>query len=91
LAYTLFPDIEETGALAELRRYLYLANKALPPSGGDPRIVSDAESVRWNDVPNAFVDVSEFERLVGDRATRPQAVDLYGGDLLENVYDDWVR
>ncbi len=30
LAFTLFPDDDEEQALAELRRYLHLASKALP-------------------------------------------------------------
>ncbi len=90
LAFTLFPDHDEAGALAELRRYLYLANKALPERDGDPWIVSDAETVRWNDSAAAFVDVVEFERLADDPATQQLAIELYAGDLLENVYDDWV-
>lgn len=90
LAFTLFPDDDETNALAELRRYIYLANKALPARNGDPWIVSDAETVRWNDAGDAFVDVAEFERLAESPPTRQRAVDLYGGDLLENVYEDWV-
>jgi DNA-binding SARP family transcriptional activator/predicted ATPase len=90
LAFTLFPDDDEVNALAELRRYLYLANKALPARDGEPWIVSDAETVRWNNLGDTFVDVVEFERLAEEPQTRQRAVDLYGGDLLENVYEDWV-
>jgi DNA-binding SARP family transcriptional activator/energy-coupling factor transporter ATP-binding protein EcfA2 len=90
LAFTLFPETDEGGALAELRRYLYLANRALPATGGEPWFVSDAETVRWNDAAGAFVDVFEFERLAAISETEPQAVALYAGDLLENVYEDWV-
>jgi DNA-binding SARP family transcriptional activator/predicted ATPase len=90
LAFTLFPDDDETNALAELRRYLYLANKALPATDGDPWIVSDSETVRWNHGAPAFVDVVEFERLGEAPATHQRAVELYTGDLLESIYDDWV-
>ncbi len=90
LAFTLFPDDPEADALAELRRYLYLANKALPERDGGPWIVSDAEAVRWNGLDGTFVDVAEFERLAEEPQTHQDAVDLYGGDLLENVYEDWV-
>ncbi len=90
LAFTLFPDDDEAGALSELRRYLYLANKALPDRNGDPWILSDAETVRWNDRGGAFVDVAEFERLAEEPEMQQRAVDLYTGDLLENVYEDWV-
>ncbi len=90
LAFTLFPDVDERAALAELRRYLYLANKALPERAGEPWIVVDAETVRWNEAAGAFVDTVEFERLSQDPETQSEAIELYAGDLLEDVYDDWV-
>lgn len=90
LAFTLFPETDETAALGELRRYLYLANKALPASANDPWIVADADTVRWNDAAGAFIDFIEFERLCDDDTTQERAVELYTGDLLENVYDDWA-
>lgn len=90
LAFTLFPDSDEASALAELRRYLYRANKALPERNAEPWIMSDADTVRWNGEAEALVDVFEFEKLASDTATQQQAVELYTGDLLENVYEDWV-
>ena len=90
LAYLLFPEIDEAAALAELRRYLYLANKALPASDGDPWLLLDAETVRWNERAEAFVDVAEFERLGANVETQERAIELYAGDLLEDVYDDWI-
>jgi predicted ATPase/DNA-binding SARP family transcriptional activator len=90
LAFTLFPDYEEEQALNELRRYIYLAGKALPPSTAEPWIAADAETVGWNERCDAFVDVVAFEQLAADEATYAQAVELYAGDLLEDVYDDWV-
>jgi predicted ATPase/DNA-binding SARP family transcriptional activator len=90
LAYLLFPEVDEAAALAELRRYLYLANKALPPRPADPWLIVDAETVRWNAAATAFVDVVEFDRLSATADTQAQAIELYAGDLLEDVYDDWV-
>jgi predicted ATPase/DNA-binding SARP family transcriptional activator len=91
LAYTLFPDSEEEQALTELRRYLYLAGKTLPsPRDGEPWLVVDAETIRWNEASGAMIDVVEFERLAADEASYAAAVDLYGGDLLEDSYDDWI-
>lgn len=90
LAFTLFPDSDEAGALAELRRYLYRTNKALPEPNGEPWILGDADTVRWNHGHEVLVDVFEFEKLASDRATQQQAVELYTGDLLENVYEDWI-
>ena len=91
LAYTLFPDSEEEQALTELRRYLYLAGKTLPsPPSGEPWFVVDAETIRWNESSGAFVDVIEFERLAADESSYAAAVELYGGELLEDSYDDWI-
>ena len=91
LAFTLFPDYDEEQALNELRRYLYLATKALPPTDlAGPWLIIDAETVRWNECSGATVDVIEFERLARDEALQAEAVALYAGDLLEDVYDDWV-
>jgi DNA-binding SARP family transcriptional activator len=90
LAFTLFPEADEGAALAELRRYLYLANKALPERAGQPWLIVDSETIRWNDEADAFIDVIAFERLARHSATQAQAIELYAGDLLEDVYDDWV-
>ncbi len=89
LAFTLFPDLPESDAFKELRRYLYLAQKALPDSGG-PWIEADAESVRWNSASSARIDCVEFERLTRSPATLSAAVTVYEGDLLPEVYDDWI-
>ncbi len=91
LAFTLFPDEPEETALAELRRYLSLLNKALPkPADGASWIMSDADSVSWNAAAECFVDVAEFERLAGESDSLARAVELYRGDFLEDAYDDWV-
>lgn len=90
LAFTLFPDDSEDDALAELRRYLYLAAKALP-AAETPWITADADTVRWSAPDGACsVDVLDFLKLADDPATYAAAVERYGGDLLEDSYDDWV-
>jgi DNA-binding SARP family transcriptional activator/tetratricopeptide (TPR) repeat protein len=91
LAFTLFPDDPEETALAELRRYLSLANKTLPNrSDGGLWITSDADSVAWNAAPDCYIDVVEFERLAAEPGSLSQAVDIYRGDFLEDTYDDWI-
>ncbi len=90
LAFTLFPEADESAALADLRRYLYLATKALPQRSGEPWLIVDADTVRWNEASGAFVDIVAFEALAASDETQPQAIELYAGDLLEDIYDDWV-
>ncbi|MBC5799576.1 MAG: AAA family ATPase [Candidatus Eremiobacteraeota bacterium] len=90
LAFTLFPDESEDKALAELRRYLYLAATALPSRSDEPWFVADAETVRWNGSAACRIDVVAFEKSAQDPSTYAAAADLYAGDLLKDVYDDWV-
>ena len=90
LAYSVFPDDDEATAVAELRRYLYLAGKALPERAGEPWLIADAETVRWNIGAGAAIDVIAFEEFARDPGTLEQAFDLYTGDLLEEIYDDWI-
>ena len=90
LAFTLFPEADEGTALAELRRTLYLTNKSLPERPGDPWLIVDSETIRWNESAGAFVDTVAFERFAAKAETQARAIELYAGDLLEDVYDDWV-
>ena len=88
LAYLMFPEADEATALAELRRYLYRANKSL--ISPVPWIAVDTETVRWNAEGGAFVDVLEFDRLSADPHGWERAAELYAGDLLADLYEDWV-
>jgi DNA-binding SARP family transcriptional activator len=90
LAFTLWPDETEEAAVQNLRRNLYRLLKALPTQpGGQPWLSVDSENIVWNG--DAFqLDVAEYERLRANPATIEEAVELYRGDLLEEIYDDWV-
>jgi DNA-binding SARP family transcriptional activator len=90
LAYALFPDQSEEEALAELRRYLYLTNKALPGLPRDTWLLVEGETVRWNADAPCRIDVVEFERKILAAETRAEAVGLYTGELLEEIYEDWI-
>ena len=91
LAFTLWPDETEEDALQNLRRNLHLLVKSLPEQrSGKTWLAIDAETVAWNGGADCELDVAEYERLRGDPTTLERAVELYAGDLLEEVYDDWV-
>jgi DNA-binding SARP family transcriptional activator len=62
----------------------------LPERVGEPWVVADAETVRWNGAADAFIDITEFERMTARPETHAEAIELYAGDLLEDIYDDWV-
>lgn len=91
LAFTLWPDDPEASAIGKLRRHLHDLQKALPPDAEhSPWLVVERDSVQWNTASAATLDVDDFERLGRDDATKSLAVDLYRGDLLEGIYDDWL-
>ncbi|GAC1404914.1 MAG: hypothetical protein NVSMB64_08890 [Candidatus Velthaea sp.] len=91
LAYTISPDEDEESAVAALRRHLYELGKSLPPaSRTTPWIIADAETLQWNAAAPYWFDVAEFERASTDRSSLSEAIELYDGDLIETLYDDWV-
>jgi DNA-binding SARP family transcriptional activator/tetratricopeptide (TPR) repeat protein len=89
IAFLLWPDEPEEAARANLRRHLYHLQRSLPPNADRPWILADGDMLQWNPSADADVDVARFEQL-RDAGELEQAVDAYGGDLLEGVYDDWV-
>ncbi len=97
VAFTLWADETEANARANLRRHLHALKRALPPQGA--WILSDAETVQWNLEAPFWLDVAEFERQTTDDRQQTtenvvrrlsSAVNLYRGDLCENLYDDWL-
>src|SRR5450755_271401 len=78
LAFTLWANEPEETALSELRRYVYLLNKALPRvAGGEAWIRSDDDVLRWNETLPVEFDVEAFERLSASPDTYADAVRVY--------------
>jgi DNA-binding SARP family transcriptional activator len=91
VAFTLWDEDSEEEARANLRRHLPLLHSALPPGQPEaPWIVADADTVQWNPLAPAWLDVAEFERLAAAPSGRAEAADLYTGELLDTSYDEWV-
>jgi DNA-binding SARP family transcriptional activator/tetratricopeptide (TPR) repeat protein len=91
LAFTLWEDDTEDGARANFRRHLHHIQKALPQAPPDvPWIIADADAVQWNPASDYWLDVAEFDRLAKAPASRTEAVEQYGGDLLDTLYDEWL-
>ncbi|MBV8531535.1 MAG: AAA family ATPase, partial [Candidatus Eremiobacteraeota bacterium] len=92
LAFTMWPDADEDVARGNLRRNLSLLKEVLPPPDrAESWIVATNELVRWNTEAPLWLDVAEFDRLSNDPNTVADAVALYRGDLLKDLYDDWVH
>lgn len=99
----LWPDAPDSSARRNLREYLYRARQTLEafiPGAG--MIETEENFITFSPPATCWIDLTEFERLSeeGRRlataapaeaiARLRQAVDLYQGHLLSNLYDDWV-
>ena len=93
LAYLFWPRTTEAAARRNLRQYLHRLRRSLEPIDPDGRFLNNAgHNVYFQPPENWYLDVTEFERA----CTPPhenliRAVTLYNGDLLEDIYDDWVE
>ncbi len=89
LAFLLYPDDEEAAARAKLRATLGELPKILPHPA--ERYVSiDVDKVAWNSDADVWLDIDAFEAASSDRARLGEAIDLYRGDLLPEIYDEWL-
>ncbi len=101
LAFTFWPDDDETNARNNLRKMLHQLRHALPDDA--QFLVTDANSVQWLPSSPCRLDVAEFEAAIvhaTDLVRSPDldatcqalqtALDLYKGDLLPSCYDDWI-
>lgn len=91
LSFLLWPDDSEESARANLRRHLHWLRQSLPtPLSGQPWLYSDAKSLQWNTSADYWLDVADFEQYCATEENLPRAVELYQGDLLNDLYDDWI-
>jgi DNA-binding SARP family transcriptional activator len=89
LAFLLYPDDEEGAARAKLRATLSELPKILPQPW--ERYVSiETDKVAWNPDADVWLDIDAFVAASGDRGRLAEAIELYRGDLLPEVYDDWL-
>jgi ABC-type oligopeptide transport system substrate-binding subunit/DNA-binding SARP family transcriptional activator len=82
-------DRPEAKARRSLRTALWHIRRGLPD---EALILSDRRTVQFDPRADLWLDVDEFEALVGadDIADVQSAVARYRGDFMEGFYDDWV-
>lgn len=91
VAYTLWPDVGESEARGNLRRHLHDLRRALPPAPAEqPWFLIDHDTIQWNPAAAAWIDVIAFEQESAQPDRLADAVAHYTGDLLPNLYEDWV-
>ncbi len=92
LAFRFWPRGSEQAARRNLRQYLHRIRQALEPIDPDGRfLTAEGHYVQFQPPEDWFLDTAVFEQA----CTPPHenlslAIQLYSGDLLEDLYDDWV-
>ncbi len=90
LAFVLFPDEEESVARTKLRSTLGDMSKILP-APLDRYVSIDGENVTWNANAPLWLDVDAFVEAAADPVRLDEAIELYRGDLLPQLYDEWLE
>lgn len=96
LAGLFWGEKSDADALHNLSDAIYRLRKQLEPRGIEPSrglFSLDVTNVGLNPQADVWVDVQEFLRLTGPHAPLEHqlaALELYQGDFLPGVYDDWV-
>jgi DNA-binding SARP family transcriptional activator len=97
LAFLLWPDSSEPQARTNLRHLLHNLRRALPDP--DRFLEVTPRTLRWRPDAPSWLDVAAFEDALARAGREPdrravdalrEAVGLYGGDLLQGAWDDWL-
>ncbi len=91
LAALLWPDMPENKGRAKLRRNLFDLRKALASvDESETWLQLDRASIQWQPTVACQLDVETFQRLHTVPSSFADAAALYRGDLLEELYADWI-
>ncbi len=89
LSFLFWPDEEEGAARTRLRSTVSDLLRVLPQPGAD-LVGTSADALWWNDGVDLWLDVDAFVEASKDEARLEEAVALYRGDLLPELYDEWL-
>jgi DNA-binding SARP family transcriptional activator len=96
LAFMLWPDSAEAQARTNLRHLLHALRHMIP--GFDDLVASTTQTLCWRSDAPVWVDAQRWIDLLDDawKTTGDplpallEAEELWRGDLLEGIYDEWV-
>ncbi len=88
IAFTLWPNVPEREAKANLRRHLYDLRRILPPN--EQWIISRGSSLQWQPTADYWLDTARFEEL-SQTNQLIAAIALYQDNLLTDLYENWLE
>jgi predicted ATPase/DNA-binding SARP family transcriptional activator len=91
IASLFWPETSDAQARTNLRRLLHQLKAAFPEISS--YLLLDSTTVSWNSTSSHCLDLDEFE-TIAIKATNTSelqmAMELYAGDLLPHIYEDWL-
>jgi hypothetical protein len=87
LAFLLWPGSNEGQAQTNLRKVLHNLRRALPEA--DRLIEIGPRTLWWRADAPLWLDVEQFEQALTEGRLE-EVVEIYGGELLEGRYDEWL-
>jgi DNA-binding SARP family transcriptional activator len=90
LSFLVWPDETEEAARAKLRANIYDLSRILPPAPPGHWLIIDGNNLQWNPKASLWLDVDEFVAAASDPQRLEEALELYNGELLAQLYDEWV-
>lgn len=94
LAFLFWPGATESAARRNLRQYFHHLRRLLEPAGlAQSFFDAEGSTLQINPAADLWTDVDDFRRLTRPNAPLEdlaQGVELYGGPLLDELYDDWI-
>ncbi len=91
LAFIFWAHTSEQAARRNLRQYLHRLRRSLEEIDPNGRLITtEGHIVRFNPPDTCVIDIDQFKNAVAANDL-PRAVTLYRGDLLPDIYDDWIE
>ncbi|GAC1306369.1 MAG: hypothetical protein NVSMB19_18470 [Vulcanimicrobiaceae bacterium] len=88
-AATLWPDVPDDEARANLRRHLHLVVRALP-ADAEPLLLTKT-TAQWNPAARVTCDLLDFLQAAKDPLRYEDAVRLYAGEICAGVLDEQLE
>ena len=95
MAFLFWSRATESAARRNLRQYIHNIRITLEPleiESGATLLLADGSSIQINPDASIWIDAESFKHHAREGATineLQEAIALYKGDLLEDVYDEW--